>query len=155
MLDNISEVAAGEWNSLAGRLASVPAPRILNALEVSGCVSAETGWQPCHLLLQDDQNTTVGAMPLYLKSHSRGEFVFDWAWASAYQRAGYDYYPKLLNAIPFTPVAGPRFCAPVRNPGRTAPKPLPCYWPARWSWPIGWRPVRCTACFPLPRTPGG
>ena len=112
MLDNISEVAAGEWNALAGGSHPFLRHEFLNALEVSGCVSAETGWQPCHLLLQDYQDTTVGAMPLYLKSHSRGEFVFDWAWASAYQRAGYDYYPKLLNAVPFTPVAGPRFlCA--------------------------------------------
>ena len=112
MLDNISEVAAGEWNALAGGSHPFLRHEFLNALETSGCVSAETGWQPCHLLLQDDQDKTVGAMPLYLKSHSRGEFVFDWAWASAYQRAGYDYYPKLLNAVPFTPVAGPRFlCA--------------------------------------------
>ena len=112
VLDNVSEVAAGEWNALAGGSHPFLRHEFLNALETSGCVSAETGWQPCHLLLQDDQGTTVGAMPLYLKSHSRGEFVFDWAWASAYQRAGYDYYPKLLNAIPFTPVAGPRFlCA--------------------------------------------
>ena len=112
MLDNISEVAGGEWNALAGGAHPFLRHEFLNALEVSGCVSAETGWQPCHLVLLDDKDTTVGAMPLYLKSHSRGEFVFDWAWASAYQRAGYDYYPKLLNAVPFTPVAGPRFlCA--------------------------------------------
>ena len=112
VLDNIAEVAAGDWNALAGGSQPFVRHEFLHALEVSGCVSAETGWQPCHLVLQDGQDRPAGAMPLYLKSHSRGEFVFDWAWASAYQRAGYAYYPKLLNAIPFTPVAGPRFlCA--------------------------------------------
>ena len=109
VLDNVAEVAAGEWNTLAGGAHPFLRHEFLNALETSKCVSAETGWQPCHLLLLDDEDTTIGAMPLYLKSHSRGEFVFDWAWASAYQRAGHDYYPKLLSAIPFTPVAGPRF----------------------------------------------
>ena len=124
MLDNISEVAAGEWNALAGGSHPFLRHEFLNALEVSGCVSAETGWQPCHLLLQDDQDRTVGAMPLYLKSHSRGEFVFDWAWASAYQRAGYDYYPKLLNAIPFTPVAGRRLlCADAESGAGDAEAP--------------------------------
>ncbi len=112
VLDSIGEVAAGEWNALAGGAHPFLRHEFLNALEASGCVSAETGWQPCHLLLLDKKDATVGAMPLYLKNHSRGEFVFDWAWAAAYQRAGYDYYPKLLNAVPFTPVAGPRFlCA--------------------------------------------
>ena len=112
VLDNIADVAAGDWNALAGDANPFQHHEFLNALEVSGCVSAETGWQPCHLVLLDAADTPVGAMPLYLKSHSRGEFVFDWAWASAYQRAGHDYYPKLINAIPFTPVAGPRFlCA--------------------------------------------
>ena len=113
VLDDIRDVAAGEWNALAGVSHPFLRHEFLNALEVSGCVSPETGWQPCHLLLlADDNETPAGAMPLYLKSHSRGEFVFDWAWAAAYQRAGHDYYPKLLSAVPFTPVAGPRFlCA--------------------------------------------
>ena len=125
VLDSIGEVAAGDWNALAGGSQPFVRHEFLHALEASGCVSAETGWQPCHLLLLDDErNTNVGAMPLYLKSHSRGEFVFDWAWASAYQRAGYDYYPKLLNAIPFTPVAGPAFpvCGTAR---RKAATPFP------------------------------
>ena len=113
VLDHIRDVAAGEWNALAGVSHPFLRHEFLNALEVSGCVSPETGWQPCHLLLlADDNEIPAGAMPLYLKSHSRGEFVFDWAWAAAYQRAGHDYYPKLLSAVPFTPVAGPRFlCA--------------------------------------------
>ena len=109
VLDRIAEVAADEWNALAGGSQPFLRHEFLHALEGSGCVSAETGWQPCHLLLLDGKSTLIGAMPLYLKSHSRGEFVFDWAWAAAYQRAGHDYYPKLLNAVPFTPVTGPRF----------------------------------------------
>jgi predicted N-acyltransferase len=79
----------------------------LNALEASACVSAETGWQPQHLIAWQD-GKAIAAMPLYLKSHSYGEYVFDWAWADAYQRYGLNYYPKLINAIPFTPATGPR-----------------------------------------------
>ncbi len=109
VLDGIEEVAAGDWNALAAESHPFLRHEFLRALEASGCVSAETGWQPCHLLLLDKGNRPAGAMPLYLKNHSRGEFVFDWAWAAAYQRAGHDYYPKLLNAVPFTPVTGPRF----------------------------------------------
>ena len=109
MLDKIEKVSADDWNALGGGRHPFLRHEFLHALEASGCASAETGWQPCHLLLLDNKDRTVGAMPLYLKSHSRGEFVFDWAWAAAYQRAGHDYYPKLLNAIPFTPVTGPRF----------------------------------------------
>jgi predicted N-acyltransferase len=80
----------------------------LNILEQSGCVSSRTGWQPCHLTATDDTGATFGAMPLYLKSHSQGEYVFDHAWADAYERAGGQYYPKLLSASPFSPVTGPR-----------------------------------------------
>ncbi len=108
VLDGITEVAAGDWNALAGASHPFLRHEFIHALEESGCASPQTGWQPCHLLLSHEDQP-VAAMPLYLKSHSRGEFVFDWAWASAYQRAGYDYYPKLLSAVPFTPVTGPRF----------------------------------------------
>ena len=110
VLDGIAEVAAGDWNALAGDSHPFLRHEFIHALEESGCASPDTGWQPCHLLLLDDGNDhPTAAMPLYLKNHSRGEFVFDWAWASAYQRAGHDYYPKLLSAVPFTPVTGPRF----------------------------------------------
>lgn len=80
----------------------------LDSLEVSDSVRPETGWGPHHLLLKRGERL-VGVMPLYLKGHSRGEFVFDHAWADAYERAGGRYYPKLLGAIPFTPATGPRF----------------------------------------------
>ncbi len=80
----------------------------LHALENSGSVCAKTGWQPFHLVISDPD--PVGVMPLYIKQHSYGEYVFDWAWADAYERYGLEYYPKLLNAIPFTPSTGPRLC---------------------------------------------
>ncbi|MDI6836380.1 MAG: GNAT family N-acetyltransferase [Rhizobiaceae bacterium] len=80
----------------------------LSALEASGSATAETGWLGHHLLLEDASGTLIGAVPCYLKSHSRGEYVFDHGWADAYQRAGGRYYPKLQAAIPFTPATGPR-----------------------------------------------
>jgi len=109
VLNEISEVAASDWNALAGNSNPFLRHEFIHALEASGCASPETGWQPCHLLLLNGEDRPDAAMPLYIKSHSRGEFVFDWAWASAYQRAGHAYYPKLLSAVPFTPVTGPRF----------------------------------------------
>jgi len=82
----------------------------LHALHESGCATTETGWQPHYLTLWHDA-VLQAALPLYLKTHSYGEYVFDWAWADAYRRNGLDYYPKLLAAIPFTPVTGPRLLA--------------------------------------------
>ncbi len=82
----------------------------LNALHETGCASVETGWQPQFITLWRDEQLCA-ALPLYLKSHSYGEYVFDWAWADAYRRNGLDYYPKLLSAIPFTPVTGGRLLA--------------------------------------------
>ncbi|MBK8063865.1 MAG: N-acetyltransferase [Betaproteobacteria bacterium] len=85
----------------------------LHALIDSGCASTRTGWQPQILLLERD-GELAGAMPMFLKTHSYGEYVFDWAWADAYQRHGLEYYPKLLCAVPFTPVGGPRLIAGSR-----------------------------------------
>jgi uncharacterized protein len=101
-----------QWDRLSGGCATV-SHALLDAFEASGCVCAETGWQPSHLGIHDG-DTLVAAAPGYLKSHSYGEYVFDWAWAEALERAGRAYYPKLLCAIPFTPVPGPRLLA--RNP---------------------------------------
>jgi predicted N-acyltransferase len=83
----------------------------LQTLEESGCVSARTGWLPQHLLLEED-GAVVGAAPCYLKSHSRGEYVFDYGWAEAFEYAGGRYYPKLQVAVPFTPVPGRRLLTP-------------------------------------------
>lgn len=103
----MDEVPAADWNRLAGAHNPFVRHEFLSALERHGCVGTDSGWMPRHLVLYRDQ-TLVGAMPMYLKAHSYGEFVFDWGWAEAYSRAGLDYYPKLLVAVPFTPAAGPR-----------------------------------------------
>ncbi len=80
----------------------------LHALEASASATARTGWQPQHLLAERPDGTLLGAVPCYLKSHSRGEYVFDRGWAEAYERAGGDYYPKLQVSVPFTPATGRR-----------------------------------------------
>ena len=104
----IGTVDPQQWNALLYQKNPFLSYEFLNNLETTGCVCGDTGWEPNHLLLHDHK-TLVGAMPLYLKHHSWGEYVFDWAWADAYHRAGLEYYPKLLSAVPFTPVTGPRF----------------------------------------------
>ena len=107
--DSIAAIPTSEWDRLAGDNPFL-SHAFLNALHETGCAGATTGWQPCYVLLHEGKKLTA-AMPLYLKSHSYGEYVFDWAWANAYQRNGLDYYPKLLNAVPFTPVTGRRLLA--------------------------------------------
>jgi hypothetical protein len=107
-LKSIADVGAAEWNALAGTAQPFLRHEFLLSLEESGCTTARTGWAPCHVLLEDRHGRLAGALPLYRKSHSRGEFVFDFAWANAYAQYGIKYYPKLLSAIPFTPVTGPR-----------------------------------------------
>lgn len=115
VLDQPSEIDAGAWNALLARQpggAGGPFMRhdYLAALDESGCATAATGWGLQWLTLwRKDQ--LQAAAPLYLKSHSRGEYVFDWAWAEAYERHGLAYYPKGLVAVPFTPVPGPRLLA--------------------------------------------
>lgn len=107
VIDSLDEIAADAWNRLAGNLQPFLRHEFLAALEHTGCVGPESGWYPRHLVFHAG-DTLVAAAPMYLKTHSYGEFVFDWSWAEAYQRAGLDYYPKLVSAIPFTPVTGPR-----------------------------------------------
>ena len=106
---SLAEIPAGHWDALAG---SQPFLRhaFLHAFERSGCVGPGTGWTPCHLTLWEG-GRLAAALPLYEKTHSLGEFVFDWSWAEAWERAGGRYYPKLLTGIPFTPVAGRRLLA--------------------------------------------
>ena len=104
----IGEVAAAEWDACAGTANPFVRHAFLHALEASGSAVSQRGWLPQHTLVRDGAGRLVGAAPLYLKSHSFGEYVFDWAWADAYERAGGAYYPKLQAAVPFTPVTGPR-----------------------------------------------
>jgi predicted N-acyltransferase len=108
VIDSLANVAAAEWNALDLGGNPLVSHEFLLALEQTECASDATGWHPRHLLLTDEHNKLIGALPLYLKSHSWGEFVFDWSWASAYSRFGRDYYPKLVSTIPFTPASGPR-----------------------------------------------
>ena len=110
-LSRMAEVAPGDWNALFDPTYPFIRHEFLDALERNGCVGGDTGWEPCHLVAEDVQGRLVGAAPLYLKQHSYGEFVFDFSWAEASHRIGKHYYPKLINAIPFTPVSGPRFGA--------------------------------------------
>ncbi len=108
-LSEIEQLDAGQWNSICGNNYPFIRHEFLAALERTGCVEKQTGWEPHHATVYlDDRLCAV--MPLYIKHHSYGEYVFDWAWADAYRRHRVEYYPKLLTAIPFTPSAGPRIC---------------------------------------------
>lgn len=104
---SMAQVPLATWNALSGTDYPFTRHEFLDALESSGSVSPQTGWTPRHLLVHE-QGRLVGAMPMYHKAHSMGEYVFDWSWAEAWQRAGGQYYPKALTAIPFTPAPGPR-----------------------------------------------
>jgi predicted N-acyltransferase len=106
-LNRIDEVEAAQWNALDGNGSPFTRHEFLAALEHTGCVGGQTGWEPAHLVLSDARGVAA-AIPLYRKQHSWGEFVFDFGWAQAYSRHGLAYYPKLLAAIPFTPATGPR-----------------------------------------------
>jgi predicted N-acyltransferase len=107
-LDSIAQIDAASWNAMAGAAQPFLRHEFLLAMEESGCASTRTGWDPKHVLIEDAAGVPVAAMPLFRKSHSRGEFVFDFSWAGAYAQHGLRYYPKLLTAVPFTPVSGPR-----------------------------------------------
>src|SRR5215475_1508670 len=110
VLSSIGEVAAASWDACAGGAGANPFTRhaFLAALETSKSATARTGWQPQHLVAETADGDIIGAAPCYLKSHSRGEYVFDRGWAEAYEHAGGSYYPKLQVAVPFTPATGRR-----------------------------------------------
>jgi hypothetical protein len=103
----MDDIAPREWNALSGTACPFLRHEFLAALEHTGCVGTGTGWEPCPVTLTDDLGLAAAA-PAYIKTHSYGEFVFDFGWAQAYSRYGRRYYPKLLVAIPFTPATGPR-----------------------------------------------
>ena len=113
---SLDEIDAGTWDACANPPSQSYNPFVshafLNALEVSGSATPETGWHGCHIILENEAGDILGVMPSYLKSHSQGEYVFDYGWAEAYERAGGRYYPKLQSSIPFSPVTGPRFLVP-------------------------------------------
>ena len=113
IVSDLAGIGAAVWDGLAhasGHANPFLRHAFLHALHDTGCASAASGWEPAYLTLWSGEQL-AGAVPLYKKSHSYGEYVFDWAWADAYQRNGLEYYPKLLSAIPFTPVTGPRLLA--------------------------------------------
>jgi uncharacterized protein len=111
-LQSISDIPETDWNACLETDHPFVMHQFLKALEDSGSVTAETGWMPYHLVLEHD-GKTVGAAPMYVKGHSQGEYVFDYSWAHAYERAGGKYYPKLQLSVPFSPVTGPRLLVPA------------------------------------------
>jgi predicted N-acyltransferase len=119
LLNAFADIPAQAWDAMACPEAASGRPmdpftthRFLLALDQSGSTGAKTGWQT-HPLILRDQGRAVAAMPLYVKGHSQGEYIFDHGWADAFQRAGGNYYPKLQAAVPFTPATGRRFLGPV------------------------------------------
>jgi predicted N-acyltransferase len=125
---SIAEIGKAAWDACNGASDYAANPftsfDFLHALEESGCVSHRTGWGVTHLSVEDAAGTITGVMPLYLKSHSQGEYVFDHAWADAYMRAGGRYYPKLQCAAPFSPVTGPRLITREDGPRADAEQTL-------------------------------
>jgi len=118
LLESVAAIAHEEWDALVGDASPFLEWAFLASLEHAGCVGRESGWAPRPLVLYRD-GRLVAACPVYLKQHSEGEFVFDFAWADAAHRAGLRYYPKLLVGVPFTPVSGARFLAlPGEDPVR-------------------------------------
>jgi predicted N-acyltransferase len=108
----IADIGRESWDACASAADYAANPFIsfdfLDCLEKAGCAGERAGWGPRHLAIEDDRGQAAAVMPLYLKSHSQGEYIFDHAWADAYERAGGRYYPKLVSASPFSPVSGPR-----------------------------------------------
>ena len=107
---SITTIGQQAWDACAGGDDPFTSYAFLSALEDSGCACAQTGWQPAHLHLRQD-DAVLGLVPAYLKSHSYGEYVFDHSWADAFERAGGRYYPKLQASVPFSPINGPRLLA--------------------------------------------
>lgn len=108
-IDSLAAVSARAWNAVAGTDYPFTRYEFLSSLEQTGCADRDSGWQAQHILVKRGDRL-IAVMPLYLKYHSYGEYVFDWSWADAYRQHGRRYYPKLLGAIPFTPATGPRLC---------------------------------------------
>ena len=109
LVSNLINVDKDQWNRLNVTNHPFTSYEFLTSLELSHSVCPKTGWTPQHIVIKDNKNILIGALPNYLKMHSYGEYIFDHSWANAFENAGGQYYPKLLSAIPFTPATGPRF----------------------------------------------
>ncbi len=122
IIESVAEVPDDVWNACANPPSRAFNPFVshefLGALEASGSAVLETGWLAQHVVLEDSAGTVLGILPCYLKNHSRGEYVFDYGWAEAYERVGGRYYPKLQISVPFTPAPGPRFLIPEAEDSR-------------------------------------
>ena len=106
-IDSIEKIKKEDWDAVLSCKYPFLKYEFLKALEVTNCVSPEQGWTPLHLIASENERI-MAIMPLYIKTDSQGEFIFDWSWADAYYRNGLNYYPKLVSSIPFTPASGPR-----------------------------------------------
>ena len=116
LTNSIKDITKNEWDICAGLDNPFLSYDFMSSLEDSGSVGPKTGWRPQHLLYRNSSKKLIGIVPLYLKGHSYGEYVFDWGWADAFERAGQKYFPKLLSAVPFTPVTCPKlFVCPGEN----------------------------------------
>ena len=113
-LKKISDIEKQEWDLVVDSDYPFLKYNFLKILETSQCVSEEAGWSPFHIVVKD-KKIVVAVMPLYIKTDSQGEFIFDWSWADAYYRNGLNYYPKLVSSIPFTPASGPRLSISIGN----------------------------------------
>lgn len=120
IIERIGDLDAAAWNALGVAKFPFLQHEFLAALEQQDCLGERFGWLPRHITLWDEQGRLLGATPLYLKFNSYGEFVFDWAWADAYQRHGLRYYPKLVSASPYTPATGPKLLTRADAPDDTA-----------------------------------
>ena len=116
LVSSLADVNRNEWDSLNTSNHPFTSYDFLNSLEMSESVTAKTGWNPQHIIIKNNTGNIIGASPNYLKMHSYGEYIFDHAWANAFENAGGQYYPKLLSAIPFTPATGPRILIDPKNP---------------------------------------
>ena len=106
-LNSIEEISKDQWDGIHTNRYPFLKYEFLKCLEITKCVSSDQGWQPMHAVVYKE-GKLIAAMPLYVKTDSQGEFIFDWSWADAYYRNGLEYYPKLVCSIPFTPATGPR-----------------------------------------------
>lgn len=119
LIEAIADIPADAWDACAGGANPFVSHTFLSALEDSATLGAENGWLVRHVVVRGPMGDIVACTPMYAKSHSYGEYVFDWAWADAFERAGGRYYPKLLCAVPFTPVTGPRLLVHPNAPEGT------------------------------------